>query len=91
MRRNAYGRQRDSFETPLDLSGLAADGMVGGPFPGVFIRAPRIERAGDGVEVLATYDGHPVLARQGPAWIASFHPELSGDLRLHASFLQGAA
>jgi 5'-phosphate synthase pdxT subunit len=53
----------------------------------VFIRAPRIERAGDGVEVLARYDGHPVLARQGRVWVASFHPELSGDLRLHDRFL----
>ena len=62
---------------------------VGGPFPGVFIRAPRIERAGDDVEVLARYDGHPVLARQGPVWVASFHPELSGDLRLHAPVPDG--
>ena len=82
VRRNAYGRQRDSFEAPLDVAGLA-----GGPFPGVFIRAPRIEHAGIDVEVLARYDGHPVLARQGPVWVASFHPELSGDLRLHGRFL----
>jgi 5'-phosphate synthase pdxT subunit len=54
----------------------------------VFIRAPRIESAGDAVEVLASYDGHPVLARQGATWVASFHPELSGDLRLHALFLE---
>ena len=86
VRRNAYGRQRDSFEAPLNVSG-----MVGGAFPGVFIRAPRIEHAGDDVEVLATYDGHPVLARQGAVWVASFHPELSGDLRLHERFLQGAS
>jgi 5'-phosphate synthase pdxT subunit len=83
VRRNAYGRQRDSFETPLDVAGL-----TGGPFPGVFIRAPRIETAGPTVEVLAAHDGHPVLARQGHVWVASFHPELSGDLRLHATFLQ---
>ena len=57
------------------------------PFRGVFIRAPRIERAGDDVEVLAAYDGHPVLARQGRVWVASFHPELSGDLRLHNVFV----
>ena len=82
VRRNAYGRQRDSFEVDL-----AVDGMVGGPFPGVFIRAPRIERAGDDVEVLAVHDDHPVLARHGAVWIASFHPELSGDLRLHEQFL----
>ncbi len=82
MRRNAYGRQRDSFEAPLDV-----DDLTGGPFPGVFIRAPRIEHAGADVEVLARYDGHPVLARQGPVWVASFHPELSGDLRFHDRFL----
>jgi len=82
VRRNAYGRQRDSFEAALDV-----DGLTGGPFPGVFIRAPRIESAGDDVEVLARYDDHAVLARQGRAWVASFHPELSGDLRLHERFL----
>jgi pyridoxal 5'-phosphate synthase pdxT subunit len=84
VRRNAYGRQRDSFETPLDVSGLA-----GGPFPGVFIRAPRIESVGERVEVLARHEGVPVLARQGAVVVASFHPELSGDLRLHAWFLNG--
>ena len=83
VRRNAYGRQLASFETPLTVRGLA-----GGPFPGVFIRAPRIERAGAGVEGLAEHDGHPVLARQGGAVVASFHPELSGDLRLHEWFLR---
>ena len=82
VRRNAYGRQRDSFEAPL-----AVDGLTGGPFPGVFIRAPRIEHVGGDVEVLARYDDHPVLARQGRVWVASFHPELSGDLRLHHRFL----
>ena len=83
VRRNAYGRQLASFEAPLAVGGLA-----GGPFPGVFIRAPRIERAGAGVEVLAEHDGHPVLARHGAAVVASFHPELSGDLRLHEWFLR---
>jgi pyridoxal 5'-phosphate synthase pdxT subunit len=82
VRRNAYGRQRDSFEATLDVAVLA-----GGGFPGVFIRAPRIESVGDGVDVLATHDGHPVLARQGAAVVASFHPEVSGDLRLHEWFL----
>ena len=82
VRRNAYGRQRDSFETPL-----AVDGLAGGPFPGVFIRAPRIESVGERVEVLARHDDVPVLARQGPVFVASFHPELSGDLRLHEFFL----
>ncbi len=86
VRRNAYGRQRDSFETDL-----AVDGLPGGPFPGVFIRAPRIESVGDDVEVLASYDGHPVLARQRRVWVASFHPELSGDLRLHERFVTESA
>jgi 5'-phosphate synthase pdxT subunit len=81
VRRNAYGRQRDSFETDLDIAGLT------GGFPGVFIRAPRIEAVGDDVDVLARYDDHPVLARQRHVWVASFHPELSGDLRLHEWFL----
>ena len=82
VRRNAYGRQRDSFETALDVADLA-----GGAFPGVFIRAPRIEAVGDDVEVLARHDDHAVLAREGTVWVASFHPELSGDLRLHERFL----
>lgn len=82
-RRNAYGRQVDSFEAPLDVRGLA-----GGAFPGVFIRAPAIERVGDAVEVLAEHDGRAVLAREGTIWVSTFHPELSGDLRLHQRFLQ---
>jgi 5'-phosphate synthase pdxT subunit len=88
VRRNAYGRQLASFEVDLDVTRLASEGFAGGPFPGVFIRAPRIERAGDAVEVLVEHDGHPVLARQGAAVVASFHPELSGDLRLHEWFLR---
>jgi 5'-phosphate synthase pdxT subunit len=86
VRRNAYGRQRDSFEAPLEV-----DGLTGGPFPGVFIRAPRIETAGPGIEILARYEGDPVLARQRHVWVASFHPELSGDLRLHEQFLSNIA
>jgi pyridoxal 5'-phosphate synthase pdxT subunit len=82
VRRNAYGRQRDSFEAPLDV-----DGLAGGPFPGVFIRAPRIESVGERVEVLAAHEDVPVLARQGAVVVSSFHPELSGDLRLHEWFL----
>jgi 5'-phosphate synthase pdxT subunit len=82
VRRNAYGRQRDSFEADL-----AVDGLPGGPFPGVFIRAPRIESVGADVEVLATHEDVPVLARQGAVVVTSFHPELSGDLRLHDWFL----
>ena len=82
VRRNGYGRQRESFEVPLDVEGLH-----GGAFPGVFIRAPVIERTGSGVEVLAEHAGDPVLARQGVVWVATFHPELAGDLRLHQWFL----
>jgi 5'-phosphate synthase pdxT subunit len=84
VRRNAYGRQRDSFEADLAVGGLG-----GGPFPGVFIRAPRIESVGEGVEVLARHDDVPVLVRQGRVVVTSFHPELSGDLRLHEWFLHG--
>jgi 5'-phosphate synthase pdxT subunit len=84
VRRNAYGRQRDSFEADL-----AIDALAGGPFPGVFIRAPRIESVGERVEVLAMHEGVPVLARQGNVVVTSFHPELSGDLRLHEWFLHG--
>jgi 5'-phosphate synthase pdxT subunit len=89
VRRNAYGRQLASFEAPLAVAGVTSAGSIaGGPFPGVFIRAPRIEHADAAVEVLAEHDGHPVLARQGGVVVASFHPELSGDLRLHEWFLR---
>jgi 5'-phosphate synthase pdxT subunit len=79
--RNAYGRQRESFEALLTV-----DGIDGG-FPGVFIRAPVVERVGEEVDVLAAHEGRPVLLRQGSIWAATFHPELSGDLRLHQRFL----
>lgn len=82
VRRNAFGRQVDSFEADLRIEGLD-----GGDFPAVFIRAPVIERAGPDVEVLAAVDGRPVLCRQGPVLVAAFHPELSDDLRLHRLFL----
>jgi pyridoxal 5'-phosphate synthase pdxT subunit len=84
VRRNGYGRQRDSFEADLDISGLG-----GGPFPGVFIRAPLIERVGPGVEVLAAHEDVPVLGRQGAVLFATFHPELARDLRVHELFLKG--
>lgn len=83
VRRNAFGRQIDSFEADLELADVA-----GGPFRAVFIRAPFVERTGPQVEVLATVDGHPVLCRQGAVTVAAFHPELSGDLRLHERFLK---
>jgi 5'-phosphate synthase pdxT subunit len=83
--RNAYGRQRESFEAPLSVAG------IGDKFPGVFIRAPVVERVGSAVEVLAEHEGHPVLIREDSVWGATFHPELSGDLRLHQRFLSEVA
>ncbi len=85
VRRNAYGRQRESFEAPLPIADLP-----GGPFPGVFIRAPVVEQYGPTVDVLASHDDHPVLVRSGAIWASTFHPELSGDLRLHRRFLDEA-
>src|SRR3954451_22541199 len=82
-RRNGYGRQRDSFEADLTVTGLDD-----GPFSGVFIRAPVIERVGPDVEVLATHEDLPVLGRQGAVLFATFHPELAGDLRVHELFLK---
>ena len=82
VRRNGYGRQVDSFEADLEVSGLD-----GGPFPGVFIRAPLIEDVG-AAEVLAEHEGRPVAVRQGRVMALAFHPELSGDLRLHREFLR---
>ncbi|MEA2972587.1 MAG: pyridoxal 5-phosphate synthase pdxT subunit [Actinomycetota bacterium] len=87
VRRNAFGRQVDSFETSLTINWPGGDGLAGGAFPAVFIRAPVVERVGEGVEVLARIDGHPVLCRQDEILVAAFHPELSGDLRLHQHFL----
>ncbi|MET0738689.1 MAG: pyridoxal 5'-phosphate synthase glutaminase subunit PdxT [Acidimicrobiales bacterium] len=82
VRRNAFGRQVDSFEADLDVSGLDA------PFHAVFIRAPAVESTGAGVEVLAEVDGRPVLCRDGAIMVAAFHPELTDDLRLHEMFLE---
>ena len=82
VRRNAFGRQVDSFESDLDVAGLAE------PFHAVFIRAPFVERVGDGVDVLATVDDHPVLCRRGAVMVSAFHPELTDDARLHELFLQ---
>jgi 5'-phosphate synthase pdxT subunit len=79
--RNAYGRQVASFEADLELDGEAR------PLRGVFIRAPRVTAVGDGVEVLAELDGDPVLVRQGRFLVASFHPELTDDTRVHERFL----
>ena len=82
VQRNAFGRQVDSFETPLPVEGLDA------PFPAVFIRAPGVVRIGGEVDVLASVDNRPVLCRQGPTMVAAFHPELSDDRRLHQLFLE---
>ena len=79
--RNAYGRQVASFEADLDLDGDER------PLRGVFIRAPRVAEVGPEVEVLAELDGEPVLLRQGHVIVASFHPELTDDTRVHAMFL----
>jgi 5'-phosphate synthase pdxT subunit len=82
VERNAWGRQVHSFEADLDVAGESK------PVRGVFIRAPWIGEAGAEVEVLAEYEGHPVLARQGRFLVASFHPELTNDPRIHERFLQ---
>ena len=86
VRRNAFGRQVDSFEADLRVDGIADEER---PFRAVFIRAPFVERTGSEVEVLADGDGHPVLCREGPGLVAAFHPELSDDRRLHELFLKG--
>jgi 5'-phosphate synthase pdxT subunit len=80
--RNAYGRQVASFEADLELSGDAE------PLRGVFIRAPQVRDAGSEVEVLAEHEGRPVLLRQGRFLVASFHPELTDDTRVHERFLE---
>jgi 5'-phosphate synthase pdxT subunit len=86
VRRNGYGRQRESFETELDLGD-----PEGGPFPAVFIRAPVVEAVGESVTVLATFDGRPVLCQSNAIMVASFHPELSNDNRVHEMFLDSIA
>jgi 5'-phosphate synthase pdxT subunit len=81
VERNAYGRQVASFEADLDLDGDER------PLRGVFIRAPRVAEVGADVEVLAELDGEPVLLREGRVLVASFHPELTDDTRVHEWFL----
>jgi 5'-phosphate synthase pdxT subunit len=82
VRRNAYGRQVDSFEMDIDVEGLTD------PFHAMFIRAPQIVRCGSQVRVLASMEQDAVLVRQGPVFVASFHPELTPDDRLHRLFLR---
>jgi 5'-phosphate synthase pdxT subunit len=81
VKRNAYGRQIDSFETDISLVGLVED------FHAVFIRAPQIARIGEDVTVLARHNENVVLARQGSVMVASFHPELTNDARIHSMFI----
>jgi pyridoxal 5'-phosphate synthase pdxT subunit len=85
VRRNAFGRQVDSFEEDLTFTG------IDGPVHAVFIRAPWVERVGPEVEVLATAAGHPVAVRQGRMLATSFHPEMTGDRRVHAMFVDMVA
>ena len=84
VRRNAYGRQRESFEADVEVSGV-------GTVPGVFIRAPVFEDPGPGVEVLATLADHPVAVRQNNLLAIAFHPELAGTLSMHRYFLEEIA
>ncbi|HWP32701.1 MAG TPA: pyridoxal 5'-phosphate synthase glutaminase subunit PdxT [Solirubrobacterales bacterium] len=80
--RNAFGRQLQSFEADLEVGGIGDE-----PVRAVFIRAPWVERLGAGVEVLASYEGHPVAVREGGVLACAFHPELTDDSRLHALFM----
>jgi pyridoxal 5'-phosphate synthase pdxT subunit len=82
VRRNAYGRQVDSFESSLEVEGISH------PVRGVFIRAPWVESMGAGVRVLAEHEGRPVVIEQGNLLAASFHPELVGETALHSYFLE---
>jgi 5'-phosphate synthase pdxT subunit len=82
VRRNAFGRQVDSFEADLQFKGI-----TDAPFRAIFIRAPWVESVGSEVKVLASVDGHPVAIRQGHLLATSFHPELTGDNRVHRYFV----
>jgi 5'-phosphate synthase pdxT subunit len=82
VRRNAFGRQVDSFEEDVPV-----EGIDGGPVRAVFIRAPFVSEVRAGVEVLAEFDGHPILVREGDMLAAAFHPELTDDVRVHKLFI----
>ena len=82
VRRNAFGRQVDSFEEDIPVQGIE-----GGPVRAVFIRAPFVSEVHEGVEVLAEFQGHPVLVREGDLLAAAFHPELTDDIRVHRLFI----
>ena len=81
-KRNAFGRQLQSFEVDLEVEGAGEE-----PLRAVFIRAPGVERHGPGVEVLASHEGHPVAVREGNVLACAFHPELTDDSRFHAIFM----
>jgi pyridoxal 5'-phosphate synthase pdxT subunit len=81
-RRNAFGRQLQSFEADLEVTGAGEE-----PLRALFIRAPWVERTGEGVEVLAEWEGHPVAIREGSVLACAFHPELTDDPRFHAIFM----
>lgn len=81
-RRNAFGRQLQSFEADLEVTGAGEE-----PLRAVFIRAPWVERTGEGVDVLAAWEGHPVAIREGAVLASAFHPELTDDPRFHAIFM----
>ncbi|MEW6189464.1 MAG: pyridoxal 5'-phosphate synthase glutaminase subunit PdxT [Actinomycetota bacterium] len=83
VKRNAFGRQRESFEANLDIPELGSR-----PFKGVFIRAPWIESVGSGVTVMAKFDGKIIMARQNGLLVSAFHPELTGDCRIHEYFIE---
>ncbi len=83
VNRNGYGRQVESFEVSIEIPAIGPD-----PFNAIFIRAPRIVRVGEGVEVLATYNGDPVMVRSANVMASSFHPEISSDTRIHELFLK---
>ncbi len=90
VKRNAYGPQKASFEADLDISSLnmGADTYESSePFPGIFLRAPSIVSVKDNVQVLSEFDGLPVMARQDNLFVTTFHPEITGDLRIHKYFL----
>lgn len=95
VRRNAFGRQRDSFEVDLDVAGLEEAGLDGSGLHAVFIRAPVVEKTGSSVEVLASVgpgdDAKPVVCRQGPVIVTAFHPELVGETRIHQLFVHATA
>ncbi len=88
VRRNAYGPQKASFEAELDISALnMGDDSDLIPFPGIFLRAPSIIQAKENVQVLCSFDGKPVMARQNNLFVTTFHPEITDDLRIHKYFI----